>query len=328
MRYHRLTAVLVGGALASTVLAGPAMAAPARPHQYRAIELGKFAFFSQALAVNDHDVVIGTSGRSDHAQVPFLWRNGRMTELPGLQPHPSGDGKQGSFALAINNRDQVVGASQVDGVLRSVVWANGTVRDLGVGEGSANSINDRGQIVGEWFHDSQPHVFRWDNGVVTDLGVGLAQGINNDGDIVGATFVGGALHATRWHHGTKTDLGALGNESGAREINNQGDVLGSSSVPVGESHAVLWRDRRLFDLSVPGADGSTAHGINDRGQVIFGTGGAGTFDHPYLWQNGRTTDLNPALPDTEHMVTDINNPGHLVGAHRGSDGSSVAVLYV
>jgi probable HAF family extracellular repeat protein len=111
-----------------------------------------------------------------------------------------------SFAVDINNRGQVVGASDSHAVL----WENGKITELGTlgGFGSAaGGINNRGQVVGR-----------------------------------STTIATGEAHAFLWEDGKMTDLGTLpgGDESTAEAINNRGQVVGSSSTTRGDGHAVLW----------------------------------------------------------------------------------------
>jgi probable HAF family extracellular repeat protein len=117
-----------------------------------------------------------------------------------------------------------------------------------------------------------------------------------------------AAAPSRW---TITDLGDLGNLGGyVSGLNNRGDVIGNSFVPaihgefhVQESHATLWQNGILQDLSTPQFRAFGAVAINDRGTVVLNGGGVN-----YLWNDGAYTTL-PFFGD----VHSINRSGHLAG---------------
>ena len=68
------------------------------------------------------------------------------------------------------------------------------------------------------------------------------------------------------------DLGAFGgNSSGAGDINDDGQVVGSSDTDPGAPftpHAFLWQNGVLTDLGTLGGSSSTGQGINGLGQVV------------------------------------------------------------
>src|SRR4029077_15659189 len=103
---------------------------------------------------------------------PFIWENGKMTDLGTF-------GGTCGFPLALNNRGQVVGFSNLAGdqTAHPFLWPgkDGNMRDLGTlggTSGTANAINEAGEVVG----DSSPAgdqvflAFLWRNGVMTNLG--------------------------------------------------------------------------------------------------------------------------------------------------------------
>jgi probable HAF family extracellular repeat protein len=105
--------------------------------------------FGQANYINDAGVVVGYAGPpGDTTAHAFLWEQGAMTDLTG------GDSSQCTFAVAINNRGQVVGArcDEPDALL----WSDGKQYDLNtliapsdVQLTEAQYISDRGQIFAE-----------------------------------------------------------------------------------------------------------------------------------------------------------------------------------
>src|SRR5205823_2114191 len=140
----------------------------------------------------------------------FLWQNGIMTDLGTL-------GGDFSFAQAINNYGQIVGATQTaSGAYHDFVWESGVMYDLDallpansgwVTKLDTIDINDNGQIVGYSVYDSTAnfHAVIWQNGKINDLNKQLPRGsawvlisaydINGAGKIVGSGNIGGQSHA-------------------------------------------------------------------------------------------------------------------------------------
>ena len=101
---------------------------------------------------------------------PFLWDNGTMLDLGTL-------GGTSGVAFAINNRGQVVGASNLvgDNGGHAFLWdREGGMQDLGTlggAAGGALTINNAGDIAGaDSRADGSGGSFLWRHGVMTDLG--------------------------------------------------------------------------------------------------------------------------------------------------------------
>lgn len=109
-----------------------------------------------------------------------------------------------------------------------------------------------------------------------------------------------AAQIGRARHYTITDLGTLGgSSSSALAINNEGQVVGRSTLP-GDTvtGAFLWQDGAMTDLGSLGGTFNTANGINRAGDVV----GASelpnnTARHAVLFRNGQVIDLG-ALPQS------------------------------
>jgi len=124
-----------------------------------------------------------------------LWENNSPTDLGSL------GGEFNNAAWAINNRGQIVGASDLpgDNTGHAFLWQNGVMTDLGTLPGDfgsvAGSINDRGQVVGQSCNaEGNCRAFLWKNGVMTDLNtltsdsplyLIIGADINSQGEIVG-----------------------------------------------------------------------------------------------------------------------------------------------
>jgi probable HAF family extracellular repeat protein len=211
---------------------------------------------SAATGANNRGLVVGlaeTSTRDSNCLPPqvldyeaVVWQGQSIDEL---SPVP---GDAIGAALAVNDNDQVVGASGscgsgpglMPGFMHAVLWTNHSPIDLGNLGGAYNNvayaINNREQIVGasDLQGDSTGHAFLWQNGVMTDLGtlagdvLSFAYAINDRGEAVGqscdASF---NCRAFLWQNGAMTDLNAVAAGSplyliDALDINSRGEIVG------------------------------------------------------------------------------------------------------
>jgi len=256
---------------------------------------------------------------------PFVWQNGEMTPLPTL------GGNNGEAGL-INNRGEVAGNAEnttLDSTCplggpqalqeKPVVWQNGQIKQLdtfpGDPDGWAFGINDHGQVVGA---------------------SGICSSLNQD---TGVYIL--SRHPLLWDKGTAIDLGNLGGTGTfgpgnyALEINNQGQVVGTSDL-AGDAtfHGFLWTEKTgIRDLgTVSGDVNSGGLGINDSGEVV-GVSGDASFNNirAFLRYNGRMIDLNTLAPGSPLYLLfahGINSRGEIAGFGVNSSGDIHAFLAV
>lgn len=265
------------------------------------------------------------ASHTGHTCVGFTWQWGvGMTALPTL-------GGNNGFAASVNNRGQVAGWAEnsihdptcvAPQVLQfePVIWGPGPgqIQQLptysGDPDGSATGINDKDQVIGI---------------------SGICQ------NAVGNQS---AIHALLWQNGTVTNLGNLGGYAWntPMALNNHGQIVGFSDLPGDQHganpnfHAFLWtQSHGIQDLgTLPGDAISEALGINDQGQIVGVSFGAG-FTNPraFLWQNGEMTDLNSLIPSGSplylQVAQEINDLGEIVGqASNQSAGNAPAFLLI
>jgi RNA polymerase sigma factor (sigma-70 family) len=198
---------------------------------------GDSVYYTSRVTINDRSEVAGHLMDGNNNSRSFLLNNDR-TSYFGL----IGDGNI-FYAEAINNRGQVLGrATQRDRTMRSMLWQNGELIDLGALDGTrsvATAINDAGTVVG-WSgptNSTQQRAFAWDNGRLRRLNTG---------------------NSTSSH---------------ASAINNLGRVVGYAKTSQGRQYACLWNGNDMLDLNdllemKSGWHLSGASAINDRGQIL------------------------------------------------------------
>jgi probable HAF family extracellular repeat protein len=196
---------------------------------------------------------------------PFLWENGRMSDLGSL----GGLGAPGDFTVgfsvevnSLNARGEVVGTSPLAGdqTYHAVLW-NGSLLDLGTLGGNNSRgwwVSDSGLVVGNADVSPQStyhHAFLWKDGVMTDLRTlgscfnSTAFAVNSSGQAVGDTGDcpggnGGPSFFSE-HGQPMVDINTLVVPSSDIEIvdalyiTDAGVVAATGILPNGDEHAVL-----------------------------------------------------------------------------------------
>lgn len=273
--------------------------------------------YSDATDINNLGQVVGRSHLSGAYSDTraFLYSDGTMTGLGSLN-NPD----RGSEPMAINDSGQIVGCS--------TVWKQG------------------------WISDA-PHAFLYSGGMMTDLGTFLpsspdhvawysdtcARGINSRGQIVGGSNVqlSGApvlygSHAFLYSGGVMTDLGTLipsGNaslESDAVDINDNGEIVGSSQIDFYFRHAFLYSNGVMTDLGSLSDQQSWGAAINASAQIVGWSQVAGGVYHGFLYSGGVMTDLG-TLAGRNTWALDINASGQIVGTSQMANGDYHAYLF-
>jgi probable HAF family extracellular repeat protein len=224
-----------------------------------------------AIFLNQRGQVAGMSYTSDIPDPnsgfppmdPFLWENGKITDLGNL----------------------------------------GGTNPFGLFSGFISGLNDAGQVTGTMTlpGDQTPHAFLWDGKKLSDVGTlggsfAVSYGINNAGEVVGMAALAGdnVFHAFLWRNGLMTDLGTVDGDtcSTAQNANSVGQVVGSSQASDGMgscvnpfTHAFLWENGGTsIDLNslIPPNSAvqlTVASYISDRGEIVGGGNPLGCTDN-------------------------------------------------
>jgi probable HAF family extracellular repeat protein len=295
----------------------------------------------------------------------FQWHNGVLMKLPSLggAANCSGPAWVNDFGEAageseISEIDPIVGIKEI----RSVVWRNGQIRDLGTLGGvhsAATAINNRGQIVGfatntipdpySFYYSifpstngTQTRAALWQNGKVFDLGTlggpdAYASQINDSGQIAGWSFMTDApdpltgiqaSHPFFWENGRMVDMGTLGGTvSSPGSMNSRGQVAGTSNL-AGDAtnHPFFWDRGVLTDLGTFGGTNGQAMWINEEGDVVGEADFSGDLVHDaFLWRHGKMTDLGN-LGQTSFAFY-VNSKNQVVGHSQTNDGDYHAFIW-
>jgi len=277
---------------------------------------------SNANGINDDGQIVGGADNGAGQYHAFLYSGGGMNDLGTL-------GGARSEAFAINNHGLVVGeANNADpatgGFPQAFGYAGGTMTSLGTLPGALGSYAyavNNGGLIGGASHEGPFTVPEYPYYAVTysggavhkigapELGDSAIYGLNDHGAAVGGIPTSSFAHASHafiYDHGSITDLGVLDpaaiDDSIAWDINNHGQVVGTSAVTVDADHygyhGFLWTGAGLVDLNtlVDPAAGwviTDASGINDAQQI------AATACYGGVTGDCRAVrlDLVPAVPE-------------------------------
>jgi probable HAF family extracellular repeat protein len=304
-------------AVVASVLLLATGSADAAPPRWAIRNLGTlpapFDAGSEATAINAAGLVIGWSATRSGQQRAFVFRDGKMRELPGF------GGWTQANAIADDGDIAGEGLDAHQTHHHAILWHVGKLVDLGTLGGrfsAAEAVNDQGQIVGNSTTAAgDEHAFLWQQGTMTDLGTlggnrSEAVAINDSGQVIGtSTTASGSEHAFLWQQGTIKDLGSLpGEDSAATAISADGGVVGYVHSSIYDpDHAVSWRNGTLRDLGSFGSKVKQAIAINSTGEILVSTFSPDM--HAFLWQNGRVIKIGRRYT----AAHGLNDEGWVVG---------------
>ncbi|HEY0871090.1 MAG TPA: hypothetical protein VGD55_11875, partial [Acidothermaceae bacterium] len=243
-----------------------------------------------------------------------------------------------SDAGAINDQGEVVGQS----VGHAFSWtAAGGMVDLGDPFGTlpastyAAGVNDAGVVVGDSTTlppFTEAFAFTWTPAGGIALVGGLhfgdtpdAVAINSQGQMAGNnTTPTGTKHAVFWTAGhAPVDIGVLGGSSGgssATALNDNGQVVGTSSTTTADDAFSWTQAGGIVDLGSLGGGSSDAVALNNAGEVVGFSYNSHAQSHAFSWTaGGGMVDLG-TLGGTMSQPFGINSYGQVVGWSTNASG--------
>jgi probable HAF family extracellular repeat protein len=315
---------------------------------YEAIDIGTLPGGNAARPedINDRGQIVGTSLTGTWADHAFLWDESGMHDL-GTMGHEGSEAIRINEAGAIagtvwTHTVGIPGHNEISANI-GTIWQNGVPRALdstqviltaGAGQPYCatalfslasprvvRAMNSSGDVAWAAYSRWCTTGWLWGNGSWQRL-PSLPIAMNDRGQVVGATERGESpwyYHAFLAEGGSSRELGVLApwacksnidcSMAMATDINQSGQVVGTSTDGTGRYHFVLWQDGTIKDLGF--GDWTYPQNvphvvINDRGQIAGSAGGKAFF-----WN----ADSMIALPSGggSIVVVGLNENGYVAG---------------
>jgi probable HAF family extracellular repeat protein len=295
---------------------------PTRWRRGEVIPLGETApaQVARAVAINDRGEVI-----IDDFGMPLTrWFRGRARELD-LGP--------GWFLAGFNDRGQALVWSGRGLDVRAGVWEpDGSFTPIAAPDGYTAfplALSEAGHVVGSLrpVEGAGERPFVWKDGRMTVLpGFGVARAVNRRGQVAGTALEADGSNggAVLWDRGREIRLVPEATPvSGAIDINDRGQVIGSLGSGPNDRHGFVWDEGELVEIRAPSDPILEPEHVNGRGQVVGRYVPDGSAFHAFLWDRGELVDLGES-----YGTHAINDRGQAVGSLWGENGAQPVVWEV
>lgn len=307
---------------------------------YEAIDLGTLGGSSMAPKAIDKKAVVHGFGR-DAAFQPQLWRweDGSLSSVSTL-PSPASHQavSEGGVAAGVIHPCSGCDPARAVYVLREGVL---TQFDLGGSfETFVRVVTDDGSVLAGVGNG----VVLWRDDVRHDLGsldtastsFTQALSMNDRFQVVGSSSATNHRYHRGyvWEDGQMRALGLLAETvcaddpamfchfNFAEDINEHGDIVGTSSDASGQERPVLWLNGGApQELPILPGEFAAAFRINDRRQIVVGS-----FGRWFMWEAGAVQELG-SLGGGGTRVTGLNNRGEVIGTSRTAAGQDHAFVW-
>jgi probable HAF family extracellular repeat protein len=259
-------------------------------------------------------------------------------------------GGASSVVTDMNDRGEVVGASDTPTSRHAFVWQRGVMTDLTPSAppgttSEARAINARGQVLINVAEGDVTRSVLWTRGRIVEVAtsdVGFAVALNDRGQVV---IVGGDRIGL-WDDGAVTTVldDLPGSLLSFADLSDRGHVAAYRITPASHGvqiEAFVWHRGTLTPLELPSPEGSEVVytdpvpvAVDARGRVLVNVSKTdqvnGRVPGALLWDDGEFIDigsLRPGLGLETTIGTDMNDRGQIVGTARTPGGDEHAFLW-
>jgi hypothetical protein len=343
--------------------------------KYTALNFPKANNYTSANSINDTNFVVGDFYGSDDFYHGFTLSKGKYTQydlnlgtastaiygvnnagdfvgntasegfvnIGGTVTEFYGSGTDVTYALAINNNEEVVGEYIDSSSIYHCfdMTSTGTITEItypGALETACEGINDSGVITG-WYENSSNQFYSFEDnaGVFTSLDFIFTSGINNNGDFVGYYLGPGAAGGESYGYlaspHTMKSIATVAvpkaESTSTFGLNDAGVIVGQFTNAKGTTFGLEMNGTKLTEIDdSSGLAGTTAcYGINTADTIVgfYETTTSGA-TQGFMYSDGAYTNIGPAGAQVS-AAANINTSGVIAGWYEDSSNVYHAFTY-